>query len=323
MKGLLLQVLQLNVGDNSVYKSLATAYKLFIGAAPVTQVEDALWKALEGGLRADRHQTIVVDGVDQLKGGDADGIRLLDRLHAIASKVSKTKVIAFSRPFSKLPPDSYGFFTIETSHTSRDMSYVAESLLPSVVPFETLSPTDRTTILTKLVQHSEGSFGWLVQAFEILKTEKTPEGIIKRVESLPKSLTALIDITISAIDLKHRDTKSILAWMLAAERPLLLVEMKQLMETDISNCMHSPRTTRIEDVVIQTCGPLVDIRDGFVRFKSSSIKQNLFARASSVTDFKNTGAFPFHIKEAHYDLTIRCVAYCKIRTSNCPLHLWF
>jgi hypothetical protein len=284
-----------------------------VKGAPITQVEDALWKALEGGLRADRYQTIVIDGIDQLKGGEADGMRLLDRLHSIVSKHGKTKCIIFSRPFPKLPLDNYAHFTIDTTNTSRDMSYFAESLLPSIMSFETLNPADRTTIISKLVQRAEGSFGWLVQAFEILKTEKTSESILKRVESLPKTLTELIDITIGSIDLRHRDTKSILAWMLAAERPLLVVEMKQLMEIDISTCTRSPRTTRIEEDITQNCGPLVDIRDGFVRFRNSAIKQNLFTRANSVTDFKNTGAFPFHIKEAHYDLTVRCLAYVKIR----------
>lgn len=312
-------MLQLNVGDNSLYKSLATAYELSVQGAPIAQVEDALWKALEGGLRADRYQTIVIDGIDQLKGGETDGMRLLDRLHSIVSKHGKTKCIAFSRPFSKLPPDNYTHFSIETAHTSRDMSYFAESLLPSIISYETLSPADRTMIISKIVQRAEGSFGWLVQAFELLKAEKTSESSLKRVESLPKTLHALIDITVGSIDLKHRDTKSILAWMLAAERPLLIGEMKLLIEIDISNCTRSPRTTRTEEDISQTCGRLVEIRDGFVRFKSSAIKQNLLARANSVTDFKNTGAFPFHIKEAHYDLTIRCLPYVKIRTLYSPV----
>ncbi|KAG0653042.1 hypothetical protein D0Z07_0724 [Hyphodiscus hymeniophilus] len=311
VKGLLLQMLQLNVGDNTLYKSLATAYELHSKGASLTQVEDALWTALEGGLRADRYQTIVIDGIDQLKGGEGDGMRLLDRLSTITSKVSKTKCITFSRPFSKLPPDSFAHFPIETNHVNRDLAYFAESILPSLTSFKTTAG-DRTTIIAKLVQRSEGSFGWLVQAFEILGNETTSESIIKRIEALPKALTELIDITISSVDLKHRDAKSILAWMLAAERPLLVAEIKQLMAIDISTCTSSPRTSRAEDVIVQTCGPLIDIRDGFVRFKSSSMKQNLYSRAISVTDFKNTGAFPFHIKEAHYDLTIRCLAYCKI-----------
>lgn len=315
-------MLQLNVGDNSLYKSLATAYELSVLGAPISQVEDALWKALEGGLRSDRYQTIVIDGIDQLRGGEVDSLRLLERLHTIVSKHSKTKCIIFSRPVSKALPHHYAHFSIETTHTSRDMSYLTESLLRSITSFETLNPTDRTTIVSKLVQRADGSFGWLVQAFEILKAEKTSESILKRVDAMPKTLPELIDLTVRSVDLKHRDARSILAWMLASERPLLVGEMKQLIEIDISTCTRSPRTSRIEDDIIQTCGPLVDIRDGFVRFRHSTIKQDLLHRAASVTDFKNSGTFPFHIKEAHYDLTIRCLAYVKICTST-PFHNLF
>jgi hypothetical protein len=116
----------------------------------------------------------------------------------------------------------------------------------------------------------------------------------------------------SSVDLKQRDTKSLLAWLLVSERPLLITEVKRLIEIDTSTCTRSPRTSRIEDDIVQSCGPILDIRDGFVRFKNPTIKQILLDRANTVTDFKNTGAFPFHIQEAHYDLTLRLLAYVKI-----------
>lgn len=47
VKGLLLQMLQLSVGDNTLYKSLALAYELSVKGSPTSQVESALWKALE------------------------------------------------------------------------------------------------------------------------------------------------------------------------------------------------------------------------------------------------------------------------------------
>jgi hypothetical protein len=70
VKGLLLQVLQLNVGDNALYKSLAAAYQLSVRGSLTSQVETALWSALESGLRSDRNQAIVLDGVERLKGGE-------------------------------------------------------------------------------------------------------------------------------------------------------------------------------------------------------------------------------------------------------------
>ena len=60
--------------------------------------------------------------------------------------------------------------------------------------------------------------------------------------------------------------------------------MVSLMEIDIATCTRAPRATRIEDDINQACGPLIEIRDGFVRFRNSAIKQNLMNRANSVTD---------------------------------------
>jgi hypothetical protein len=130
---------------------------------------------------------------------------------------------------------------------------------------------------------------------------------------LPKEFAGLIDLCLQNVDLKHRDTKSIMAWILAAERPLLVREVRQLIELDTSTCSQVPRSTRIEDDIVHALGPLVDIREGFVRFRHAVIKENMLARSLAVTDFKNSGPFPFSIMEAHYDLAIRCMAYIKLR----------
>lgn len=316
VKGLLLQILQLSVGDNTLYKSLALAYELSVKGSPTSDVEAALWKALEGGLRSDRNQTIVVDGINHLKGGEADSSRLLEQLNSIVSKHTKTKCVIFSRPVSSTIPKNWAHFSIELDHTIQDMHYVAEYSLPSSANFEALTEKDRAGLVSTLVKGAGGSFGWLLQALEILTLEKTTELTLKKAAALPKTLDELIALSLGTIDLKHRDTKSILAWLLAAERPLLINEVRVLAELDTSNCTRAPRSTRIEDDVIHALGPLVDIRDGFVRFRHITIRQNLLERALSVTDFKNTGPFPFSIKEAHYDLAIRSVAYIKIFVSR-------
>jgi len=306
-------MLQLSVGDNSFYKSLAAAYELSARDGSNPSIEESLWKALEGGLRNDQNQTIVIDGIDQLKGGEADSLRLLERLYSISSKHGKTKCIIFSQPINKVP-QNYAHLSIGAEHTNQDMQYLSASLISSSSPFDILSEKDRATVTSKLVKTAAGNFTWLIQAFELLKTEKTSESILKRVDSLPKTLAELLELTIGLIDLKDRDTKSILAWLLAAERPLLIGEVRQLIEIDTSTSTRAPRSTRIEDDVLRACGPLIDIRDGFVRFRHFTIKKNLLDRASSVTDFKNqSDVFPFHLKEAHYDLTVRCLAYVKIR----------
>lgn len=313
VKGLLLQMLQLSVGDNGVYKSLVSAYELSLQGSPTAQIENALWQAIEGGLRTDRNQTIVLDGLNHLNGEEREQLKLLERLNSITSKHSKTKCVVFSRPFSFSVPASCAKFAIEPQHTNQDLFYVAKSSLPLAENFEGLGEKGRADLSSTLVKTASGSFGWLIYALELLKTHDTPENTLKAAENLPKEFSGLIDLCLQNVDLKHRDTKSIMAWILAAERPLLVREVRQLIELDTSTCRHVPRSTRIEDDVVQALGTLVDIRDGFVRFRHAVIKENILARALAVTDFKNSGPFPFSIMEAQYDLAIRCMAYIKLR----------
>lgn len=306
-------MLRLSVGDNGLYKSLVSAYEISLQGSPTAQIENVLWQAIEGGLRTDRNQTIVLDGLNHLNGGESEKLKLLEHLNSIALKHSKTKCVVFSRPLYSPAPASYAKFSIEPQHTNQDMFYVAESSLPPTANFEGLGEKGRAKLSSNLVKGANGSFGWLIYALELLKTYDTPENTLKAAEGLPKELSGLIELFLQSLDLKHRDTKSIMAWILAAERPLLVREINQLIEVDTSTCTRVPRSSRIEDDISHALGPLVDIRNGFVRFRHAVIKENILARALAVTDFKNSGPFPFSIMEAQYDLAIRCMAYIKIR----------
>ncbi|KUJ18660.1 uncharacterized protein LY89DRAFT_683570, partial [Mollisia scopiformis] len=322
VKALLLQMLQLNVGDNDLYNSLVQAYELSRKGSPSSHVENALWTALQAGFASGRNHTIIIDGIDQLKSGESDVNKLLGRLDSIVARHSKTKVILFSRPLSNTITNAtqkHAHFAITPQHTRQDIRHFAEFLLSSSTSHTVLNQEDRATAITKLADISDGSFGWVVQAVDILKTETTSGGTLKKLDSLPKTLDAIISQVISTVDLKQRDAKSLLAWLLVSQRPFLLTETKQLFEIDQANSTRAPRNTRVEDDVIKALGPLIVIRDGFVRFANLVIKQELVHRAATVTDFKNTGAFPFHIQEAHYDLTIRSLAYIKMSLTR-PAH---
>lgn len=312
VKGLLLQILQLSVGNNDLYKSLAHAYELSKKGSTTSQIEHALWTALQAGITSGRNHTIVIDGIDQLKSGESDVTKLLGFLDTIVTKHSKTKVVLFSRALSSSITQKHCHFAITPERTSQDIRYFTESLLSSSPSFEVLSQEDRPTLIAKLAETADGSFEWVVQAVDMLKTETTSASTLKKLETLPKTLDAILTQVISTVDLKQRDAKSLLAWILVSQRPFLLSEIRQLFEIDTANSSRAPRTTRVEDDIVKALGPLVAIHGGFVRFSNPLIKQIFEHRARSVTDFKNTGSFPFNIQEAHYDLCIRSLAYIKM-----------
>ena len=129
------------------------------------------------------------------------------------------------------------------------------------------------TIVHKIATSANGSFTWADIAIEVIKTEKTLAAVTKILDSLPKALKDLINRLVTTVDLTSKDSRSVLAWMLVAQRPLLLSEIKQLFEVDFSTMTYSQRFTDIELDVRHACGGLVDISDGIVRFRTLAIRQ--------------------------------------------------
>lgn len=170
------------------------------------------------------------------------------------------------------------------------------------------------TIVQKIAVSANGSFTWADIAVEIIKTEKTVAGITKILDSLPKALKEVINRLVATVDLTTKDSRSVLAWVLAAQRPLLLSEIKKLFEIDFTTMTHSQRFTDIEEDVRHACGGLIDISDGIVRFRSLAIRHHLSDLAASAPDFNNSkdAKFPFHTQEANYDLCLRSLAYVKL-----------
>jgi tetratricopeptide (TPR) repeat protein len=68
--------------------------------------------------------------------------------------------------------------------------------------------------------------------------------------------------------------------------------------------------------ILSAIGTFVTVYDGVVSFRYPALRQHLITVASAVTDFTNKGGFPFHLKEAHYDIVTRCLAYVKFHVQD-------
>jgi len=205
-------------------------------------------------------------------------------------------------------------WSVEPEHTQEDIVHVVHERLTAIPSLKSMHRDQKHTIAHKVATSANGLFTWADIAIEIIKTEKTVAGITKILDSLPKTLKEVINKLVATVDLTTKDSRSVLAWMLAAQRPLLLSEIKQLFEIDFTTMTYSERFTDIEQDVRHACGGLIDISDGIVRFRSLAIRHHLSDLAASITDFSNSkdAKFPFHTKEASYDLCLRTLAYVKL-----------
>lgn len=312
VKGLALQAFDRLVGDHSFYRALCAVIRADTEGKRPHELAELLWVALDSALSKLNKTMLIVDGSEIL--GQDEQNSLLQRLAGLSAKHTNIKVIAVSRPLSKPLPKDAKLWTIENEDTISDIRSFAFERLSDYPSLQTLPQSQRYTFAERIAASSNGSFAWADVAIEIVAQEKTVTNISKLMDGLPKNVRDLIDRLVATVDLADKDTRAILAWMLAAQRPLLLDEVKQLLQVDCSAVQINERFNDVEDDVRRACGGLISIADGILRFKSLAIRQHLLDKAVSVKDFTNSSknAFPFHIAEASYDLCLRTIAYIKL-----------
>ncbi|KAF9884696.1 hypothetical protein FE257_001325 [Aspergillus nanangensis] len=311
VKGLLLQMLDRRIGDLRFLQALDNAVSLSASSATAPEVEDALWKAFRVAVKGASQLMIVVDGITALPDDRNMVSRVLQQLNSAAQESSQVKAIVLSRPLKKSLPQRTFQFSLEPGHVINDVRTVVLEALASIRPFSSLKIDDREVIAGDLVRRSEGSFLWPQLVLRLATQQRTVDEILSVVQTAPSAFNELMEQVFNKIDISSSETRSILAWLLAAQRPLFVHEIRALLETDTKKFEHVYRVGGVEDDIVQALGSLVTVNDGVVSFKHTILRHYVLGLAGAVADFSNSGKFPFHLKEAHYDLVIRSLAHAK------------
>ncbi|KAK5100290.1 hypothetical protein LTR70_001723 [Exophiala xenobiotica] len=311
-KGVALQAFDRLVGDEQFYRALCSVIHADTEGKRPHELAELLWVALDKALSKLDKTMLIVDGCEVL--GEDEQYSLLNRLAGLTSKHTNLKTIAVSRPLTKAPPRHTKVWTIEKEDTLRDIQSFAHERLSDYPSLQALPHSQIHEFAERIATASNGSFAWADVAIEVVAQEKTLTNISKTMDGLPKNLKELINRLVSTVDLSNKDARASLAWMLAAQRPLLLDEVKNLFQIDCSALQITERFNDPEEDVRQACGGLVSVTDGILRFRSLAIRHHLLELAASVKDFSNSSknAFPFHIAEAPYDICLRSLAYIKL-----------
>ncbi|KAF2144333.1 uncharacterized protein K452DRAFT_246663, partial [Aplosporella prunicola CBS 121167] len=308
VKGLLLQLFDRSVGNIEMAERITSLLKEQVWNED--KMEQALWDVLEIGLK-DKQFMIVIDGLDQLDGGDDACTRFIGRLHQMTSKCPTGKAIVLSRPLRKSGTGHIRLYNIEVKHVTEDITRVVRSLVASSLP--AISMDQKSTIVQRLVSCADGSFTQAVLILEILKQEKTFDGITRTLDKAPKTLLETVQKLLSFLKLDHKETRSAISWLLAAHRPLTVEEIRCLMSIDTANMTSTPRLTDAENDVRSALGPFVRTQNGVVRFSHLPIRHQLLELAAGVKESGKADArFPFSLQEAHCDLVLKCLAYANI-----------
>lgn len=304
-------MLDLNIGNVELLKGLNVALDMAHVGSPAADIEEALWRAVSEGFDHEHNSTVVIDGLDHVSGGQRAALKILERLRSVTKTRGTVKTIVLSTPIGQATIPETRHFNLEPRLVQADIRLFVRSLAEASPQMASLTEDERAKIVEQISVPADGSFIWAKITFATIVKQNTFAAILKSLETTAKGLELALERLVFSLDLQHSDTRSVLAWMLAAERPLHLKEIKTLLELNPAEGHLSPRFSNVEDDVQKAVGDIVIIQDGYVRFIHSSVRAYLLELAESVTDLSNSGKFPFMIKEAHFDVATRCMNYLK------------
>lgn len=311
-KGLLLQLLDINVGSVKLLKALGTALDMASVGSPAADVEEALWRAVPEGFDYEHNATIVIDGLDHVSGGHKVAARVMERLKNVTSIRNTVRAIVLSCPITGMSSLGVREFTLEPRLVQGDVRLFVKHLIETTPQMDQLSQDERAKIVEQISVPADGSFVWAKITFATVVKHNSLSAILKSLETTARGLELALERLVFSLDLTSSDVRSLLAWLLAAQRPLHLKEIKTFLEMHPHDSQHAPRFSNIEDDVRKAIGDIVTVRDGYVRFIHTSVRSFLLNLAESVTDLSNSGKFPFMLQEAHFDVATRCMSYLKL-----------
>ncbi|SCN87403.1 uncharacterized protein FFNC_01767 [Fusarium fujikuroi] len=155
-----------------------------------------------------------------------------------------------------------------------------------------------------LAFHAKGMFLYVKVIFRIIYYINDIEDIQNELEHLPTSLEDAYGRVLQHIN-SHKDPQrrklahSILGWVGCAPTPMTLKEIEQALLVEPKLPFKPPRVQSGVNVV-QICGPIIDIADGYVQFVHFTVREYIFNRNVSNS---------ISLSETALDLAIRCLVY--------------
>ena len=312
---MLLQLLEKNIGDKLLFQDLAQAYE-DSSSKDTSNLEDSLWKYLDIALGrfASKHPLfVIIDGLDEVKGGEQNRKHVTHQLGALATKHTNIQAIILSRDPAPVPDKGkIHTFKITRDHTHDDCRHVAEHALHGYAHYQGQGEHGREAVVDQLIHAANGNFLALLLTINFLRQEKSHEGFIKAVKAAkdaPKSLDELIKKLVDTLDFSRPDTNHLLSWMLVAERPFSVTEVRNLLQIDLQKKHSVDRKTDIREDVKASLGALAIIDNGFVRFRHPTIRAHIL-------NFLKEGKKVLGYQAAQTDLTMRLLAYCRFNLTD-------
>lgn len=281
VKRLLLQLLENIIGDKEFILDLAAAYRVSMTNDP-TKIEKMMWECLDTALKrfqGNNHVMIIADGLDEVQGGEKVAKAIVDRLGSISAEYLNIQVITMSHLASLKPNKGRTHsFAISADHTYEDLRMVIDHSLEDYKYFKSRSEHARENLVEQLLQPAKGNFLWAILTAALAKRETSEEGFLKIVKAA-KEATWTLDATIAkltnTVDFGKSDAGLLMSLILVANRPLTTLELKHLLQIDLTRRQTQERKTDIKHDLRAYFGDLIVVRNDFIRLCHSTVRSHL------------------------------------------------
>lgn len=317
VKSLLFQLLNLRVGNMGMYYALFQAYQECRVATDNKTYEEHLWQALTKTLQEpvknSNELVIVVDGLDEISESQSASIKasdaisptaLLEKLINITNKAHGVRLITLSSSI-KAPSLKGSHHQIVRDDIRDDIHAVAAKALTHNEHFTSQRAYDQEALVDRVIQAANGSFLWTILACETLNAQKSPEALTKTLESLEASKPSINDLVLKVVTTLNPGLheKTLLSWILAAERPLTFDEIRTLFTVDVQRGTLFDAGISVNEI-LDNLKPLLTLHEHIVRFKHPLIHAALHTLAE-----QNKISIP--LKDSETDLLLRVLTYAK------------
>lgn len=313
---MLSQLLEISIGDVRLYEQLSSLIGKFEDAHNDKEFAAQLWTVLDAGLATVNSKgvnlTIIVDGMDEIVGGDAKALELYNRLHQSVKRLSHVRAITFSRPLSHLGQPDCRHLVITPDHVHDDIQlYLIDALARRSV-YTSQSDAKQQELLSQLVSRARGSFLFAYLSLQLLDTDGVDfDSFHKLIHSIKpdpsKNHDSLLKELVSKVNLKDGHISHLLTFMVAIERPLHIDEAEDLLSVDVTKRTVSSRVN-LRKVLSATRGLLVEHK-GSIRFKHPVVRSYIRGLCGSTL---------ISLRDAHRLLTMTLLLFSRnVLTQPC------
>ncbi|KAK2027356.1 hypothetical protein LX32DRAFT_694858 [Colletotrichum zoysiae] len=310
LKSLLSQLLEINVGDVALFEKLEVIFEHASPHNDSENLESELWAALDSSLTSIDHKKInlflVIDGLDEVRGGAAKAEELHKRLHTSIGKLQMIKAATFSRPISHLGGSRCKHLIITPDHVRDDVELYLVNRLSQNDCFKAQNADARQALVKQISDLARGSFLFAYlcrRLFAAVSDFGTFVGIVSKCRS---DTRAVIEELVRRTNLNEEYGESkiynLFTFMVAAERPFTVGEMADLLGVSLSTRTLSSDAD-VMNTVRNTQG-LVVVRRGTLRFKHSTIRKHIQGLCGSTL---------MSVQDSHRHLTMALLLFAKKR----------